>query len=51
LFANLKEGIVKSGSGRKLILVEDMNGRTGREIGDRVVGNFGKTWSTATVRD
>jgi hypothetical protein len=31
--------------------VGDMNGRTGRKIGDTVVGNFGKMWLTATVKD
>ena len=41
-FANLNEEIVKSGSGRQLILMGDMNGRTGRKTGDTVVGNFGK---------
>jgi len=39
-FANLNEEIVKSGSGRQLILMGDMNGRTGRKTGDTVVGNF-----------
>jgi hypothetical protein len=28
----------------------DVNGRTGRKIGDRVVGNFGKTWLMTTVK-
>jgi len=38
-FANLNEEIVKSGSGRQLILLGDMNGRTGRKTGETVVGN------------
>jgi len=42
IFFNLNEEIVKSGSGRQLILMGDMNGRKGRKTGDRVVGNFGK---------
>jgi len=41
-FANLHEEIVKSGSGRKLILMGDMNGRTGRKTEDTVVGNCGE---------
>jgi len=41
-FANLNEEIVKSGSGRQLILMEDINGRTGRTTGDTVVGDFGE---------
>jgi hypothetical protein len=41
-FANLNEEIVKSGSGRQLILIGDMNGNTGRKTGDTVVGNFGE---------
>jgi len=41
-FANLNEEIVKSGSGRQLILMGDMHGRTGRRTGDTVVGNFGE---------
>ena len=41
-FANLNGEIVKSGSGRQLILMGDMNGRTGRKAGDTVVGNFGE---------
>ena len=41
-FVNLNEEIIKSGCGRKLILMGDMNGRTGRKTGDTVVGNFGK---------
>jgi exonuclease III len=41
-FANLNEEIIKSGSGRQLILMGDMNGRTGRKTGDTVVGNFGE---------
>jgi len=41
-FANLNEEIVKSGSGRQLIIMGDMNGRTGRKTGDTVVGNFGE---------
>ena len=36
-FANLNKEIVKSGSGRRLILMGDMNGR---KNGDSVVGNF-----------
>ena len=32
-FANLNEEIIKSGSGRQLILMGDMNGRTGRKTG------------------
>jgi exonuclease III len=30
-FANLNEEIIKSGSGRQLILMGDMNGRIGRK--------------------
>jgi hypothetical protein len=30
------------GFGRQLILMGDMNGRTGRKTGDTVVGNFGE---------
>ena len=41
-FANLNKEIVKSGSGRQLILMGDMNGRIGRKNGDTVVGNFGE---------
>ena len=41
-FANLNEEIVKSGNGRQLILMEDMNGRTGRKTGDIIVANFGE---------
>jgi len=41
-FANLSEEIVISGSGRKLILMGDMNGRKGKKNGDTVVGNFGE---------
>ena len=41
-FSNLNEEMVKSGSGRQLILMGDMNGRTGRKTGDTVVGNFGE---------
>ena len=41
-FANWSEEIVKSGSGRQLILMGDMNGRTGRKTGDTVVGSFGE---------
>jgi len=41
-FANLNKEIVKSGSGRQLILMGDMNGRTGRKTADTVVGNFGE---------
>ena len=41
-FANLNEEIVKSGSGRQLILMGDMNGRIGRKTGDTVVENFGE---------
>jgi len=40
--ANLNEEIVKSGCGRQLILMGDMNGKTGRKSGDTVVGNFGE---------
>jgi len=50
-FANLNEEIVKSDSGRQLILMGDMNGRTGRKTGDTVVGNFGETLLTTTVKD
>jgi hypothetical protein len=39
IFANLNEEIVKSGSGRQLILMGDINGRT---TADTVVGNFGE---------
>jgi exonuclease III len=42
IFANLNEEIVKSGSGRQLILMGDMNGRSGKKTGDTVVGNFGE---------
>ena len=42
LFAKLNEEKVKSGSGRQLILMGDMNGRTGRKTGETVVGNFGE---------
>ena len=31
-FANLNEEIVKSGNGRQLILMGDMNGRIGRKL-------------------
>ena len=41
-FTNLNKEIVKSGSGRQLILMGDMNGRIGRKNGDTVVGNFGE---------
>ena len=41
-FAKLNEEIVKSGSGRQLMLMGDMNGRTGRKTGDTVVRNFGE---------
>ena len=41
-FANLNEEIVRSGSGRQLILMGDMNGRIGRKTRDTVVGNFGE---------
>ena len=41
-FANLNEEIVKSDSGRQLILMGDMNGKTGRKTGDTIVGNFGE---------
>jgi len=41
-FAKLNEEKVKSGSGRQLVLMKDMNGRTGRKTGDTVVGNFGE---------
>jgi hypothetical protein len=41
-FAMLSEEIVKSSSGRQLILMGDINGRTGRKTGDPVVGNFGE---------
>jgi exonuclease III len=41
-FANLNEEIVKSGSGRQLILMGDMNVRIGRKTGNTVVGNFGE---------
>ena len=41
-FFNLNEEIVKSGSGRQLILMGDMNGRKWRKAGERVVGNFGE---------
>ena len=42
VFANLNEEMVKSGSRRQLILIGDMNGRTGRKTEDTVVGNFGE---------
>ena len=42
VFANRNEEIVKSGSGRQLILMEVMNGRTRRKTGDTVVGKFGE---------
>jgi hypothetical protein len=48
--AKLNEEIVKFYSGRKLILMGELNRRTGRKIIDRVVGNFEKTWLGATVR-
>jgi len=35
-FANLNEEIVNSRSGRQLVLMGDMNGRTGRKTGDTV---------------
>jgi len=41
-FAYLNEEIVKSGSVRQLVIMVDMNGRTGRKTGDTVVGNFGE---------
>jgi exonuclease III len=41
-FATLNEGTVKSSSGRQLILMGDINGRTGRKTGDPAVGNFGE---------
>jgi len=41
-FVNLIEEIVKSGSGRQLILMGDTNGRTGRKTGETVVGKFGE---------
>jgi len=41
-FANLNEEIVKTGSGRQLIQMGNMNGRIGRKSGDTVVGNFGE---------
>ena len=41
-FKGLNEEIIKSGSGRQLILMGDMNGRTGWKTGDTVVGNFGE---------
>ena len=41
-FVNLNEEIVKSGSGRQLILMGYMNGRIGRKNGDTVVGNVGE---------
>ena len=41
-FDNLNEEIVKFANGRQLILMGDMNGRTGRKTGDTVVGNFGE---------
>jgi hypothetical protein len=41
-FANINEEIVKSGSGRQLILIGDMNGRIGRKPGNTVLGNFGE---------
>ena len=41
-FANLNKEIVKSGNGRQLILMGDMNGRTGRKTGDIIVANFGE---------
>ena len=42
IFFNLNEEIVKSGSGKQLIIMGDMNGRKGRKTGDRVVGKFGE---------
>jgi endonuclease/exonuclease/phosphatase family metal-dependent hydrolase len=42
VFANLNEEIVKSGSGRQLILMGDMNGRTGRKTGESAIENFGE---------
>jgi hypothetical protein len=42
LFDNLNEEIVKSGSGRQLILMGDKNERIERKTGDTVVGNFGE---------
>ena len=41
-FEKLNEEIVNSDRGRQLILMGDMNGRTGRKTGDTVVGNFGE---------
>ena len=41
-FANLNEEILKSSSERKLVLMGDMIGRTGRKTGDTVIGNFGE---------
>jgi exonuclease III len=49
LFAKFSKEIVKSYSARKLILIGDVNRRTGRKIRDGVVGNFEKTWLGATV--
>jgi hypothetical protein len=34
--------MIKSGNGRQLILMGDINGRTGRKTGTTVVGNFGE---------
>ena len=50
-FANLNEEIVKSGIGRQLMLMGDMNGRTGRKTGETVVEILEKTGLTITVKD
>ena len=42
-FVNLNEEILKSGNGRQLILMEDMNGRTGRKLETQYLGILEKT--------
>ena len=42
IFANLYEEIIKSGNGRKLILMGDMTGGTGRKTRETIFGNFGE---------
>ena len=42
IFAHLNEETVNSGSGRQLIIMGNMNGRTGRKTGNTVVDNFGE---------
>ena len=36
------EIFIQAQNNRKLILMGDMNGRTGRKIGDPTIGNFGE---------